>query len=697
MTTQVKTETEQVVLGSQRYAVERFWGQLPDGISLGIVSTIAVDSNGTVFVAQRGGAPVIVFEANGIFREQWDQQGVTDPHGINIDHRDRVLLVDRDAHEIQLYSASGERLSTLGTRHYPRFQAPFNHPTSAFATLDGEIYVADGYGNAAVHRFASDGTHLATWGKPGTGPGEFSTPHSVWVDQRNRVLVADRENDRICVFDRGGEYVTSWSGFYHPMDICEDSDGAITSVIRRPAYTNSTPTGRLLAVPDRFERTSWHGLFTQWHDLLRRHEAQFNYRNETNRPLMPGDPIRINTARLLDRIQAMAAVGAIDGGGVNRLALSQADADARNLLVKWMKDLQLTVTVDAIGNIVGTRAGSTGGAAVMTGSHIDSVATGGRYDGTLGVLAGLEVIATLNELQLQTARPLAVGSFTNEEGARFAPDMLGSAVHQGELALEEALNTVDFNGIRLGDCLQQIGYAGSVPVPGAKPYAFVELHIEQGPVLEREGVTIGAVDSVQGISWTEYTVSGVSNHAGTTPMSMRHDAGYAAAKLAVSAREIASEIGGAQVCTVGAINLEPNLVNVVARRAVATVDMRNVDETVLKRAEAMMTAAVKAIEASEGVTISARPLARFAPVAFAPDIVERVRYWAQSLGFTVKQMPSGAGHDAQMFAPSCPTGMIFIPSRDGISHNVREYSAPADIEAGANILVNLLIELANKE
>ena len=392
----------------------------------------------------------------------------------------------------------------------------------------------------------------------------------------------------------------------------------------------------------------------------------------------------------------MARIGAIDGGGVCRLALSDTDRQGRDTLVEWMHQLNLRVSVDAIGNIMGTRAGLHDSAAVMTGSHIDSVSTGGRYDGTLGVLAGLEVIQTLNDLAITTQRPITVASFTNEEGARFAPDMLGSAVHQGSLSLHEALAAVDRHGASLASCLDAINYRGTAKVPAPAPFAYIELHVEQGPVLEREGITIGAVTEVQGISWTEYTIHGVSNHAGTTPMSMRNDAGYAAAKLACCAREIAQQMGGAQVATVGVIALEPNLINVIARRALVNVDLRNTDESLLREAEQRISNAVEEIRQHEGVEITARALARFEPVPFAADIVTRVANLARELGHRVRTMPSGAGHDAQMFAPTCRAGMVFVPSANGISHNVKEFTAAADIEAGANVLANLLLELADE-
>lgn len=411
------------------------------------------------------------------------------------------------------------------------------------------------------------------------------------------------------------------------------------------------------------------------------------------------DVISINQTRLMQRIEAMAKVGAIDGGGVNRLALTKADALGRDLLVQWMKSLNMRVSVDVIGNIIGRRPGNAASqdtASVMTGSHLDSVATGGRYDGTLGVLAGLEVVETLNELDIVTHRPIDVGCFSNEEGARFAPDMLGSAVHQGSLDLDQAYAATDRDGLRFDDCLDAIGYRGDRPIEAKRPHAFVELHIEQGPVLEHEGITIGAVDSVQGISWTEYTIHGVSNHAGTTPMSMRTDAGFAAAQLACRVREIAQEIGGNQVATTGVISLEPNLVNVVARKATVTVDLRNVDDSVLCQAETMVTAAVQDICKNEGVKISTRLLARFQPVTFSTKIIHHVKDWATQLGYSVRQMPSGAGHDAQMFAPGCPAGMIFVPSHNGISHNIDEFTAEDDIKAGACVLANVINELANE-
>lgn len=410
---------------------------------------------------------------------------------------------------------------------------------------------------------------------------------------------------------------------------------------------------------------------------------------------MSGPRPRIDLSRLMGRIEALGRIGALPGGGVCRLALTPADGEGRRLVVDWMKALGLEISVDRIGNVRGVRAGRVDGAPVMIGSHIDTVATGGLYDGNLGVLAGLEVVAALNDAGHVTRRPLAVAFFTNEEGARFAPDMMGSAVHQGALDLDAALATVGIDGKTVADELAAIGFAGDAPPLSLTPHAYLELHIEQGPVLEREGFAIGAVTGVQGISWTEVTVSGVSNHAGTTPMAMRCDAGVVAARVITAVREIAERLGGAQVATVGALRLEPGLVNVVPRKAVFTVDLRNTDEARLVEAEQLAAAAITEAARAEGATVTSRRLARFAPVEFDPAIVDLVEATARRHGASVKRMPSGAGHDAQMFAPDCPTGMIFVPSRDGLSHNVREHTDREEIGLGAEILLDVVLHLTD--
>ncbi|MDX9860090.1 MAG: Zn-dependent hydrolase [Rhodospirillales bacterium] len=413
---------------------------------------------------------------------------------------------------------------------------------------------------------------------------------------------------------------------------------------------------------------------------------------------MPRSPrvanLGIDAARLMDRLTALGRVGALPGGGVCRLALTEADRQGRELVVGWMKDLGLAVTVDRIGNVTGLRPGTEDGPPVMIGSHIDTVATGGLYDGALGVLAGLEVVNALNDAAIRTRRPLAVAFFTDEEGARFHPDMMGSAVLSGRLDLAKALATVGIDGAVLGDELARIGYAGDAPVGAIAAHCYLELHIEQGPVLDAEGVAIGAVTGVQGIYWTEYRFTGQTNHAGTTPMSARHDAGHVAARLAVEARRVALDVGGAQVATVGRLGVTPGLTNVVPGTALLTTDLRNTDGDALDAADARLRAFAAEAAAAEGVELDIRTLARFAPVAFDPTLVGLVEDTARGLGHSVKRMPSGAGHDAQMFAPHCPTAMIFVPNRDGVSHNVTEHAEPAHIATGAEVLLRVALEKA---
>ena len=403
--------------------------------------------------------------------------------------------------------------------------------------------------------------------------------------------------------------------------------------------------------------------------------------------------LEINGERLQRRIARLAEIGAIEGGGCARLALSDADKAGRDLVCDWMRELGLEISIDAIGNVVGTRAGRQPGLAVMTGSHIDTVRTGGRYDGNLGVLAGLEVVATLNDAGIETEYPLSVAFFTNEEGARFAPDMMGSLVFTGVLGLDDALRTVGIDGSTVNENLVRIGYAGDAPTPAVTPRAFVELHVEQGPVLDYGGIEIGVVESVQGISWAEIEIHGISNHAGTTPMALRRDAGWVAGAIIHFVRELANEIGGNQVSTVGRIEFFPNLINVVPNRATLTVDLRNTDETLLRVAESRLDTFLETLRVAEKVQITTRRLARFEPVIFAPEMTGRIERIAQAQGLSTRRMPSGAGHDAQMLAAVCPTAMIFIPSVDGISHNVLEYSHPQHIEAGANVLLSVLCEL----
>lgn len=406
--------------------------------------------------------------------------------------------------------------------------------------------------------------------------------------------------------------------------------------------------------------------------------------------------LSINGPRMLQQLQTLAEIGRTETGACCRLALTDEDQQGRDLVVHWMKELGMTVSVDPIGNIFGARVGTRPELApIMTGSHTDTVRTGGAYDGNYGVLAGLEVIATLNEADQQTERTIVVGVFTNEEGARFAPDMLGSLVYVGGMPLDEALAVKATDGALLGDELTRIGYAGTAALGTHLPHAFIELHIEQGPLLDIEGIQIGAVENLQGISWQELTIVGQSNHAGTTPMRLRHDAGYAASAVSTFVRELTRSMGGNQVATVGHIVLVPNLINVIAARATLTVDLRNTDEILLQQSEQTLNDFLESLGQSEGVTITSRRLARFEPVQFDATLTDRIAHHAQALGLTQRRMTSGAGHDAQMFARVCPASMIFVPSVGGISHNPAEHTEARDLIAGANVLLATLTELAN--
>jgi len=406
------------------------------------------------------------------------------------------------------------------------------------------------------------------------------------------------------------------------------------------------------------------------------------------------DHLRINPSRLLQRLDELAQKGAQASGGVSRLALSEADKEGRDLFVTWLHEPGLTVQVDRVGNILGLRPGLEDLPPVLFGSHLDSVRDGGRYDGAYGVLSALEVLYTLHDHGIQTRRPLGVIAFTNEEGARFVPDMLGSQAYVGDLSVQETWAATGFDGSNFGQELQRIGYAGEMQPGALRPYAYVELHIEQGPVLEREGLAIGAVESVTGITWLEATITGAANHAGTTPIALRRDAGLAAAKIIQYLRELALDLGGDQRATCGILRFEPEIINVIPGKAVFTIDLRNTDETALKESEQRLRAYALELAKQDGVDIDLRLLSYVPPQAFDPRVVETVEGAAQMLGYAHRRMISGAGHDAQIMARKYPAGMIFIPSRGGVSHNPAEYSSPEDLAAGANVLLQTVLELA---
>jgi N-carbamoyl-L-amino-acid hydrolase len=406
---------------------------------------------------------------------------------------------------------------------------------------------------------------------------------------------------------------------------------------------------------------------------------------------------RIDAARLLGRLRALGDIGRDADGRLVRLAASDADKAGRDALVGWLRDAGLEVRVDRIGNVFGLwRAGPDPHAApVMIGSHIDTVIDAGIYDGCTGVLAGLEAIQALMEAGFAPARPLAVVAFTNEEGVRYAPDMLGSLVAAGGLPVAQALAVTGTDGTTLGTELQRIGYAGPEEPGFLRPHAYLELHVEQGPVLEREGVPVGAVANLQGISWQRVTLAGEANHAGTTPMSLRRDAGLAAARVVTFLADRARASNTPTVATVGCMSFEPNAINVIPSRASFTVDLRDPDEARLLEEEAALAAFLDRLAAAEGVEVSVERLARFEPVAFDGRLVAMIEEAARARGLACRRMTSGAGHDAQMMARIAPAAMIFVPSTGGISHNPREHTPDADVVAGASILLDVAARLAS--
>lgn len=359
-----------------------------------------------------------------------------------------------------------------------------------------------------------------------------------------------------------------------------------------------------------------------------------------------------------------------------------------------MEDAGLKVVVDRIGNIFGIweTAENKDKKPLMIGSHIDTVINAGQYDGCLGVIGAIEVIRTLKEAGRQSERPIVVCAFTNEEGVRYSPDMMGSLVYAGGLPVDQVLKTVGTDGTILGEELKRIGYAGSVEPGFLQPEAFVELHIEQGPIMDTEGVKIGAVENLQGIHWQRVTIEGVANHAGTTPTNLRVDAGLAAAKINLFLRELVQKSGG--VATVGCIEHEPNAINVIPSKAVMTVDLRNPDKGKLDADEKSLAAYFKELEETDHVKISSERLTEFDPVLFDENIVQKIEAAASARGLNTRRMTSGAGQDAQMMARICPTAMIFVPSIKGISHNPKKYTPDEDCVAGANVFLDVVSELA---
>ncbi|MFB6783206.1 Zn-dependent hydrolase [Streptomyces sp. NPDC056352] len=418
------------------------------------------------------------------------------------------------------------------------------------------------------------------------------------------------------------------------------------------------------------------------------------------------DKITINGERLWQSLMDLADIGGYDDErtglrGVNRLALTDTDATGRRQVIAWMEQAGLTVRIDRMGNIYGRREGADPTAApVLTGSHIDSVATAGAFDGCLGVLGGIEVVRILNERGITTRRPVEVGIFTEEEGVRFGTDMLGSAVAAGRLTLEYAHALTDRDGLTLGGELARTGFNGLADVRLDSPHAYVECHIEQGPVLAENGVEIGVVTGVQGISWQEITIHGRAAHAGTTPTHLRIDAGLAAAQIIVHLQALvdSGEYGDLRA-TVGHLIVHPDLTNIVPARAELTVDLRNPDDVQMARAEEALAAFLRDLEDSRpGLSLTVRRMAKTAYVPFDEGLQKVIAQAADDHGLDHISLLSGAGHDAQEIAVLCPTAMIFVRGEyDGISHNPREYSTPEACAHGVDVLATTLLRLANQD
>ena len=407
--------------------------------------------------------------------------------------------------------------------------------------------------------------------------------------------------------------------------------------------------------------------------------------------------ISIDPRDLLDRIRAFGDVGRAADGRLSRVAGTEADRAGRDTLVAWMRDHGLAIDIDAIGNVFGTwgrERNDVHTPVVMIGSHVDTVADGGIYDGAYGVLAGLAAMRALIASGARPRRPVTLAAFTNEEGVAYTPDMMGSLVHAGGLGLAEALGSRGPEGSTLGEALERIGYAGPLAPSTIQPESYVELHVEQGPVLDSEGTVIGVVEGVQGISWQRLTIEGEANHAGTTPMDLRRDASLAAARIVTFVHDLASASNGSTVGTVGSLALEPGVVNAIPGRAVLTVDLRAVDAAQLSSAEESVAAFVGTLRRETGVRIDAERLVRLDAVAFDPAICAQVEAAAQRRGLSSRRMTSGAGHDAQMIARIAPAAMIFVPSTAGISHSPREHTPDDALVAGANVLLDVVAELA---
>jgi N-carbamoyl-L-amino-acid hydrolase len=405
--------------------------------------------------------------------------------------------------------------------------------------------------------------------------------------------------------------------------------------------------------------------------------------------------LHIDSARLWDSLMSLARIGATAKGGVCRLALTDLDRQGRDLFVQWAKEAGCTVRIDEVGNIFARRKGRDDSLPpVMTGSHIDTQPTGGKFDGNFGVLAGLEVLRTLNDRGIQTQAPLEVVVWTNEEGSRFVPVMMGSGVFTGAFPLEHVLGQTDTEGKTVGDELKKIGYAGTTPCRHFPIKAYFEAHIEQGPILEASDTVIGVVTGALGQRWYDVVVTGMEAHAGPTPMELRKDALLAAATLVQNVNQIALSHAPHARATVGWLDVYPNSRNVIPGTVKFSVDMRAADDEVLGSMDWALKAACAKLQEEGRVRAEVKQVVYFPPQPFDTEQVGAVRNAAAQLGFSHKDIVSGAGHDAVYLAGVTPTAMIFIPCKDGISHNEIEDALPEHIEAGCNVLLQAMLAQA---
>jgi N-carbamoyl-L-amino-acid hydrolase len=405
--------------------------------------------------------------------------------------------------------------------------------------------------------------------------------------------------------------------------------------------------------------------------------------------------VRVNGDRLWQSLMELAKIGATQKGGVCRLTLTDLDRQGRDLVIGWAREAGLSVTIDKIGNVFMRRAGKNNALPpIMTGSHIDTQPTGGKFDGNFGVLAGLEVIRTLNDYDIETEAPVELAFWTNEEGSRFVPVMMGSGVFANIFSLEHAYAATDIEGKTVRDELEKIGYIGT-ETPGDHPIgAYFESHIEQGPILEDEGITIGVVQAVLGIRWYDCVVTGMEAHAGPTPMVLRKDAMQVAAKIMQEVVAIAHRFGPHGRGTVGMVQVFPNSRNVIPGQVKFSIDFRNMTDALVDEMDAAIRAFAKQTEAETGLTIAIQLVSDYPAVPFHPDCKDAVRRAADKLGYSNMDIVSGAGHDAVYMAGLAPTGMIFIPCKDGISHNEIEDTLPEQVTAGANVLLHAMLERA---